>query len=187
MDKHERPYRCERPECSKLQGFTYSGGLLRHQREVHNMHGGTGKRLFCPELNCKRHTGSGFTRKENLQEHMRRVHRRTESISEASTAAIPKTEEEDRFSSEPSPDSRRSTIDFANGTPKRKREEVVKPEKAVEDDVSPDSREQIRRLQRALTDRDEQNKELKGKVQEQDERLKRLEEMLMAKVEKSGG
>lgn len=77
MDKHDRPYRCDQPECSKLQGFTYSGGLLRHQREVHKMHGGTGKQLFCPEKTCKRHTGSGFTRKENLQEHLRRVHRRT--------------------------------------------------------------------------------------------------------------
>jgi hypothetical protein len=77
MDKHDRPYRCDRSECSKLQGFTYSGGLLRHQREVHKMHGGTGKKLFCPEQTCKRSGGEGFTRKENLQEHLRRVHRRT--------------------------------------------------------------------------------------------------------------
>lgn len=76
MDKHERPYRCDRPECSKLNGFTYSGGLLRHQREVHKMHGSTAK-LFCPEPNCKRASGSGFTRKENLHEHLRRVHRRS--------------------------------------------------------------------------------------------------------------
>src|ERR1700761_266963 len=76
MDKHERPYKCDAPGCEKLQGFTYSGGLLRHQREVHKMHGGTKEPLHCPFENCKRAGGQGFTRKENLQEHIRRVHRR---------------------------------------------------------------------------------------------------------------
>jgi hypothetical protein len=32
--------------------------------------------MYCPEPNCKRNSGSGFTRKENLHEHIRRVHRR---------------------------------------------------------------------------------------------------------------
>ncbi|KAJ5480241.1 hypothetical protein N7530_005750 [Penicillium desertorum] len=31
MDKHDRPYKCYEPNCDKIQGFTYSGGLLRHQ------------------------------------------------------------------------------------------------------------------------------------------------------------
>jgi len=81
MDKHERPYKCDAAGCEKLQGFTYSGGLLRHQREVHKMHGGTKEALFCPFNNCKRATGAGFTRKENRDEHIRRVHRRaTEAV-----------------------------------------------------------------------------------------------------------
>lgn len=74
MDKHDRPYRCPDPTCSKLQGFTYSGGLLRHEREVHRKHGGPKEQLHCPEATCKRHNGPGFTRKENFNEHMRRVH-----------------------------------------------------------------------------------------------------------------
>ncbi|KAL5114168.1 hypothetical protein ACEQ8H_007965 [Pleosporales sp. CAS-2024a] len=77
MDKHDRPYKCTVAGCEKLQGFTYSGGLLRHEREVHKMHGGTKKALFCPFHDCKRSSGAGFTRKENLAEHIRRVHRRT--------------------------------------------------------------------------------------------------------------
>ncbi|KAE8848484.1 hypothetical protein PTNB73_02326 [Pyrenophora teres f. teres] len=77
MDKHDRPYKCNVKGCEKLQGFTYSGGLLRHEREVHKMHGGTNKSLFCPFHDCKRSSGAGFTRKENLAEHIRRVHRRT--------------------------------------------------------------------------------------------------------------
>ena len=32
MDKHDRPYKCMEPGCDKIQGFTYSGGLLRHER-----------------------------------------------------------------------------------------------------------------------------------------------------------
>ena len=74
MDKHDRPYRCQHPSCAKLQGFTYSGGLLRHEREVHNKHGGPKAQLMCPYEDCKRHAGKGFTRKENLAEHVRRVH-----------------------------------------------------------------------------------------------------------------
>jgi len=74
MDKHDRPYKCPHDGCEKLPGFTYSGGLLRHQREVHNLHGGPRKQLNCPHPNCKRFSGKGFSRQENLNEHLRRVH-----------------------------------------------------------------------------------------------------------------
>jgi hypothetical protein len=74
MDKHDRPYRCSHAACAKLQGFTYSGGLLRHEREVHGKHGGPKSQMMCPYADCKRHSGKGFTRKENLNEHIRRVH-----------------------------------------------------------------------------------------------------------------
>jgi hypothetical protein len=86
MDKHDRPYRCEHKECEKLQGFTYSGGLLRHEREVHNKHGGPKSKLVCPHVDCKRHSAKGFTRKENLNEHLRRVHDNKNSPSQAQGA-----------------------------------------------------------------------------------------------------
>jgi len=73
-DKHDRPYKCREDGCEKLPGFTYSGGLLRHEREVHGKHGGPRKQLNCPHPNCKRHQGKGFSRQENLNEHLRRVH-----------------------------------------------------------------------------------------------------------------
>ena len=82
MDKHDRPYRCTHPDCAKLQGFTYSGGLLRHEREVHGKHGGPKTQLMCNYPDCKR-KNKGFTRKENLNEHIRRVHSK-ESQSQAS-------------------------------------------------------------------------------------------------------
>jgi hypothetical protein len=74
MDKHDRPYKCGAEGCEKLPGFTYSGGLLRHEREVHGKHGGPKNSFYCPHINCKRHSGKGFSRQENLNEHMRRVH-----------------------------------------------------------------------------------------------------------------
>ncbi|CZR53123.1 uncharacterized protein PAC_03001 [Phialocephala subalpina] len=90
MDKHDRPYKCPAEGCEKLPGFTYSGGLLRHQREVHNLHGGPRKQLNCPHPNCKRFSGKGFSRQENLNEHLRRVH--TDGIGEVQDGA--ETEEE---------------------------------------------------------------------------------------------
>ncbi|KAK4936100.1 hypothetical protein LTR10_022944 [Elasticomyces elasticus] len=74
MDRHERPYKCQEAGCELNLGFTYSGGLLRHQREVHKMHLSTKQPLYCPFPNCNRSSGIGFTRRENLEEHKRRRH-----------------------------------------------------------------------------------------------------------------
>ncbi|CAJ2502617.1 Uu.00g100110.m01.CDS01 [Anthostomella pinea] len=75
MDKHERPYKCATQGCEALPGFTYSGGLLRHEREVHGKHGGPKNPMSCPHVGCKRHfPDNGFSRLENLNEHIRRVH-----------------------------------------------------------------------------------------------------------------
>lgn len=78
MDKHDRPYKCFEPGCDKIQGFTYSGGLLRHQREVHKKNTDAKKPLMCPYADCNRSTGNGFTRSENLREHLRRRHMHTD-------------------------------------------------------------------------------------------------------------
>lgn len=86
MDKHDRPYKCQDPDCDKLAGFTYSGGLLRHQREVHKMHA-PGRRLMCPFPNCNRSSGKGFTRQENLKEHIRRLHK-TNGVPNAVTTVV---------------------------------------------------------------------------------------------------
>ncbi|KAF7713159.1 Zinc finger C2H2 type domain-containing protein [Penicillium ucsense] len=84
MDKHDRPYKCFEPGCDKIQGFTYSGGLLRHQREVHKKNNDSKKPLMCPYADCNRSTGNGFTRQENLREHLRRRHMHTDDGSTAS-------------------------------------------------------------------------------------------------------
>jgi hypothetical protein len=73
IDRHDRPYKCETPGCKKQQGFTNSYSLSRHQREVHKIQGLA--KVFCPIENCRRSSGSGFTRKQNRDEHVRRLHR----------------------------------------------------------------------------------------------------------------
>lgn len=88
MDKHDRPYKCSSPDCAKLPGFTYSGGLLRHQREVHGMHTPQ-KRLMCPYPDCNRSSGKGFTRTENLNEHLRRLHRGSQDLTLPPTPRSP--------------------------------------------------------------------------------------------------
>ncbi|KAF2844280.1 hypothetical protein T440DRAFT_462299 [Plenodomus tracheiphilus IPT5] len=88
MDKHDRPYRCNFDGCDKSQGFTYGGGLLRHEREVHNMHGGAKNLLHCPYRDCKRSSGAGFSRKDNLMEHLRRVHRETSKAADRHGSTI---------------------------------------------------------------------------------------------------
>jgi hypothetical protein len=170
MDKHDRPYKCNVKGCEKLQGFTYSGGLLRHEREVHKMHGGTKKSLFCPFNDCKRSSGAGFTRKENLAEHIRRVHRRT-SMSADMHGLIIRRETmdgsplvESRHTSE-SPHTR--TVDFRedNELPpllKRKRES----DSGLSDRDSEDLRAEVKRL--------------RLENEEKDLRLRQLENAVMA-------
>ena len=85
MDKHERPYKCLERGCEILLGFTYSGGLLRHNREVHKKNLSTRNPLYCPFHNCNRSlaSGHGFTRLENLNEHKRRRHPGEEQLAYA--------------------------------------------------------------------------------------------------------
>ena len=90
MDKHLRPYVCEEPECrSKRLGFTYSGGLTRHQKEVHGRLGGARGKCWCPHFGCKRNSGAGFSRRENLTEHLRRVHKGFPNSDEAAKSESP--------------------------------------------------------------------------------------------------
>lgn len=107
MDKHERPYKCNEPTCEQNPGFTYSGGLLRHMREVHKKGVGPTRRpLYCPHANCIRSTGEGFTRRENLEEHLRRRHSYTGHYSPP-----PQSTESNNEETGDQPRKRRKTVD----------------------------------------------------------------------------
>ncbi|KAI0008108.1 hypothetical protein F4779DRAFT_588992 [Xylariaceae sp. FL0662B] len=140
MDKHDRPYKCDLRGCEKLPGFTYSGGLLRHEREVHGKHGGPRNPLNCPHVNCKRHTGKGFSRLENLNEHLRRVH--TPGDNET---GVPEEREDNLSVVGPSPAPATPTIVTAMTPTERVNE---KPERVGEKrKPETDLRVQVKRLQ----------------------------------------
>ncbi|KAL8697124.1 MAG: hypothetical protein Q9201_007301 [Fulgogasparrea decipioides] len=167
MDKHTRPYICNLPGCEKNRGFTYSGGLSRHQREVHRQHGGPTACYKCPHQDCKRSTGSGFSRKENLQEHLRRVHRQAEPAEAESQTT-------------------NDAIAPATGTLKRRRRRVDEEDDGAvsvlreprkrrrneqddEDDESVDDRSRIEDLSAQV-------QRLRKELREKEERLRRLEQ-----------
>ena len=161
MDKHTRPYICEERGCEKILGFTYSGGLLRHQREVHRQHGGPKASCMCPHRDCKRSTGTGFSRRENLTEHLRRVHR---GVGDDGIEAphVPGQRERKRRRA-PTVDEKEEDEDVPEESKRRKR---------VEDDSAGTeklSTEEPKDLQAQV-------KQLELELQQKDERLRKLEE-----------
>lgn len=88
MDTHERIYHCPQPSCSRLKGFTYAGGLKRHQMQIHKTHGAA--QFYCPHAGCGRAEGEGqpFTRKENRADHLRRRHNEKDNASSRANRPI---------------------------------------------------------------------------------------------------
>ena len=144
MDKHERPYVCEEPECDNIRGFTYSGGLLRHQREVHRQHGGPKASCKCPYPDCKRHVGEDFSRKENLAEHLRRVHRKV---------GADQTQLEDSESVK--------NTSGAPGTRRKRRRAVPDDDGDGEEDLE----QEVKKLKKQLQEKDERLEKLERQVQ----------------------
>ncbi|KAF2703475.1 hypothetical protein K504DRAFT_443825 [Pleomassaria siparia CBS 279.74] len=173
MDKHDRPYKCNVSGCEKLQGFTYSGGLLRHEREVHKMHGGTKKSLYCPFTDCKRSSGSGFTRKENLAEHIRRVHRRTSMSSDLGSLVIPRSDHAENSTNE---------VHLPSDSTYHRR--II--EEREDDDELPHSMKRKRIPDAGMSDEYDQTdlraevKRLRRENEEKDTRLRQLEQAVMA-------
>lgn len=174
MDKHTRPYVCEEIGCEKIQGFTYSGGLHRHQREVHHQHGGPKASCLCPHRDCKRSLlGHGFTRKENLAEHLRRVHRGDVDEPAVSSQSLGSTIAEVFSSTSP------------NVQISRKRKKVALDGAEADsndygdagDDSGEDLKLEVKRLRRELQLKDERIRDLESAI----EKLQRLakEQMLV--------
>ena len=168
MDKHDRPYVCDEPGCENIRGFTYSGGLHRHQKEVHRQHGGPRGSCHCPYKDCKRSTGAGFSRKENLAEHIRRVHRDDDAPSspqEEPHVASSTPLGRDAFGSQ--------TLHSASGPRKRRRRAnddefpgAGGDEGGDEGQTSQDLRQEVKKLRRELAEKDERLQRLEEQVQE---------------------
>ena len=161
MDKHDRPYKCLEPGCDKIRGFTYSGGLLRHQREVHKKNGSSKSPLMCPHPNCNRHTGVGFTRQENLKEHLRRRHMRNDISPGMPLAKTPDAE------TMPAP-SVSGQLSPAPVTKKRKRSTdehtLSTPISDSGSEYSVDLREEVKKLRLQLEERDQEVQELQEAI-----------------------
>ncbi|KAL8646460.1 MAG: hypothetical protein Q9226_006848 [Calogaya cf. arnoldii] len=168
MDKHTRPYVCNLPGCEKIRGFTYSGGLSRHQREVHRQHGGPKASYMCPHSDCKRSTGSGFSRKENLQEHLRRVHRHTGDVQVDKKAS---QEKNIRVPGEPSRRRRRATDEDNDEAEPM----LPQPKKRKRENDDGDDDDETEENSNPKEDLSAQVKRLRRELQEKDERLRKLE------------
>ncbi|KAG5292998.1 C2H2 transcription factor [Histoplasma ohiense] len=154
MDKHDRPYKCTNPDCNKMLGFTYSGGLLRHQREVHKMNN-QGKKLLCPYPDCNRSSGKGFTRQENLKEHLRRLHRGGDGRSPDDPISLEANEPEN------------SPVLLPLHPSKRKRHTSESYSSSEEEGSNPfDLRDEITRLRREVIKKDSRLDELEKELKQ---------------------
>ncbi|KAH0545113.1 hypothetical protein FGG08_000725 [Glutinoglossum americanum] len=153
MDKHDRPYSCSEPGCEKLQGFTYPGGLLRHEREVHKKHGGPKEALYCPHSSCKRSSGQGFTRRENFNEHLRRVHKEGDEKRDESLEGGDNSEA------------------HAEAGRKRKRRSVasLRSDSAPATDETESLREEVKKLRRDNEDMRRENEDMRNRFQRLEE------------------
>ena len=167
VDKHNRPYICDEAGCEKVQGFTYPNGLLRHQREVHKQHGGPKALRMCPFPDCKRSTGTGFSRKENLNEHLRRVHRGAGISSDdvLSTTRTPLA-----------PHLQQQLQQQPNSVQPRKRRRAFSEEEDADDAAEDES-----------GDLQAQIKKLKQEVKEKDARLMNLEALVHTMLQRQNG
>lgn len=181
MDKHDRPYRCPHPSCAKLQGFTYSGGLLRHEREVHGKHGGPKAQLMCPHPECKRHTGKGFTRKENLNEHLRRVHASKEEETQHSLIAQSANELAMSGPDGETPASHApEMVDHELAAPPTKRKRSLPP--GAEDDMVEDidpAQQEIKQLRELLAQKDRTISDLHSDIMQLEQDRQTLQNTLL--------
>ena len=73
----DQPYLCQYSHCERSRpgnGFPGRFNLFHHMKRVHDHKESPDTMLMCPYDDCKQHTRNGFTRKENLNEHISRCH-----------------------------------------------------------------------------------------------------------------
>lgn len=74
--KHDKPYRCEEPDCKRDEGFTTRNDLDRHKKSVHqiDVHN---KSYKCAGKNC-RNKEKVWPRLDNFKQHVRQMHAKEE-------------------------------------------------------------------------------------------------------------
>jgi hypothetical protein len=155
---------------------------LRHEREVHGKHGGPKEQLRCTVPECKRHAGKGFTRKENLNEHLRRVHgiTATTDTSHLRQIAADAAPGADIMDTPASRFSDTGDVDEFNAAPPAypdltKRRRLDTSVSGGSDDLEVE----LQRLKADNREKDERIRGLEEKDAEREARLKSLEDRLM--------
>lgn len=100
---------------------------------------------MCPYADCKRHVGVGFSRKENLAEHLRRVHRDT---------GADQTQEEGSENAQ-------DTAPGTSGTGRKRRRAVPDEDGGGEEDLE----QEVKKLKKELQEKDERLEKLERQVQ----------------------
>ena len=99
---------------------------------------------MCPYPDCKRHVGAGFSRKENLAEHLRRVHR---------DAGADQTQKEGSENAQ--------NTSETLGMVKKRRRTVPDDDDSDEEDLE----KEVKKLKKQLQEKDERLEKLERQVQ----------------------
>lgn len=107
---------------------------------------------MCPYTDCNRSTGTGFTRQENLKEHLRRRHMHTENGASPDLPVLPTTDMDAI---------RASSLPTSSGG-KRKRDSIDDPTLTIgdEEENGVDLRNELKRLRREAEEKDRRLEEL---------------------------
>ncbi|KAI9843238.1 MAG: hypothetical protein M1837_006527 [Sclerophora amabilis] len=73
--RHEKPYKCEIPDCARTDGFSTSNDRDRHVKSVHKIDipDGTTKTWLCQSSHCKT-KDKIWPRLDNFKAHLKRMH-----------------------------------------------------------------------------------------------------------------
>jgi hypothetical protein len=73
MLKHSKPFKCNVPGCKRIEGFTTSNDLERHQKSIHRKD--IDKKSYqCAVENC-RNKEKIWPRLDNFKQHVERMHK----------------------------------------------------------------------------------------------------------------
>jgi hypothetical protein len=88
-DKVHNRQICDFQDCT--QSFGSKGDLYRHKQTKHNQMPAH-KLLLCPESNCKYSLTPHFKRKDNLVDHLKRIHKHSPTAAKAKANSEPRSQ-----------------------------------------------------------------------------------------------
>jgi hypothetical protein len=84
QQKHLKIHHCRFASCSRTEGFATPNDRERHEKSIHKIPGCYWK---CLDSHCSSY-GKEFSRRDNLKDHLRRMHPVPEGMSESEASAL---------------------------------------------------------------------------------------------------